>query len=353
VNTHTLSSEAPPTTPPPPQELKGWNWGAFGLTWIWGLAHRTYFALLVFVPLLGWFAVPIVLGLKGNSWAYRNRSWRSIDEFRATQRNWARYALTAWACAAASALILMFVTDRALKSSGAFEGALAHLIADPLVATRVGLPLSTGRVGGDIRVVSGTGSAQLDFPVSGPKGSGHVYVSAARELGLWSIVQLDLVLADGSRLALLHPIADMATPASSTVATDAAASQPSAADAPAQTAPAAEPIRIADAGPLSVRDAPSKPLREAWEQQRPGLGVCFYAAAPSTETRFTLKLRLKPDGKVQRAKLNAAPGALDAHTTECVLRQARSWSFPSPHAGAHVVLAQKLKAQSLAPERRP
>ena len=38
-----------------PPEVKGWNWGAFLLNWIWGIGNSTYIALLMFVPLVNIF----------------------------------------------------------------------------------------------------------------------------------------------------------------------------------------------------------------------------------------------------------------------------------------------------------
>jgi len=38
-----------------PPEIKGWNWGAFLLNWIWGIGNSTYIALLMFVPLVNIF----------------------------------------------------------------------------------------------------------------------------------------------------------------------------------------------------------------------------------------------------------------------------------------------------------
>jgi hypothetical protein len=35
-----------------PNNIKGLNWGAFLLPWIWGPIHRTWWALLAFVPIL-------------------------------------------------------------------------------------------------------------------------------------------------------------------------------------------------------------------------------------------------------------------------------------------------------------
>ncbi len=76
-------------------ELDKWSWGAFFLTWIWGLGNRVYIALLVFVPgvniiMLG------VLGMNGNAWAWRARQWDNIEQFKRSQRKWAIAGLILW-----------------------------------------------------------------------------------------------------------------------------------------------------------------------------------------------------------------------------------------------------------------
>ena len=72
-----------------PEEVKGWNWGAFVLTWIWGICNKVWIALLVFIPVpifgLVW---AIVLGVKGNEWAWRNKKWDNIEHFKSTQGKW-------------------------------------------------------------------------------------------------------------------------------------------------------------------------------------------------------------------------------------------------------------------------
>ena len=112
-----------------PDEIKGWNWGAFFLGWIWGIGNKVWIALLTllllvsFIPityimfdviempygtegptliLYGsfYFIVSIVLGIKGNEWAWTNKKWDSIEHFKRTQRTWGmvgtRLTLTAW-----------------------------------------------------------------------------------------------------------------------------------------------------------------------------------------------------------------------------------------------------------------
>jgi len=72
-----------------PEEVKGWNWGAFALTWIWGIFNQVWLAFLMFIPVpLFGLAWAIVLGIKGNEWAWRNKKWDSIEQFKSTQGNW-------------------------------------------------------------------------------------------------------------------------------------------------------------------------------------------------------------------------------------------------------------------------
>lgn len=73
---------------PIPDEIKGWNWGAFLLPYAWIFTNKTWIGLLVFVPTGGW-VMAFALGAKGNEWAWKSRHWRSIEQFKAHQRGWA------------------------------------------------------------------------------------------------------------------------------------------------------------------------------------------------------------------------------------------------------------------------
>jgi hypothetical protein len=70
-----------------PEEVKGWSWGAFTLTWIWGIGNNVWTALLVFVPVVG-LVMYFVLGLKGREWAWKAKHWDSVEHFKKTQRTW-------------------------------------------------------------------------------------------------------------------------------------------------------------------------------------------------------------------------------------------------------------------------
>jgi hypothetical protein len=75
-----------------PADVRGWNWGAFLLGWIWGIKNRTWVALWTFVPIVG-IPVMFILGAHGSEWAWRNRQWQSVEQFKRTQRRWSWYGL--------------------------------------------------------------------------------------------------------------------------------------------------------------------------------------------------------------------------------------------------------------------
>jgi hypothetical protein len=70
-----------------PEEVKGWSWGGFVLTWIWGVFNGVLISLLCFIPVFG-IVWAFVLGAKGKEWAWRNKKWGSVEQFKNTQRPW-------------------------------------------------------------------------------------------------------------------------------------------------------------------------------------------------------------------------------------------------------------------------
>ena len=85
-------------------QVQGWSWGAFFLNWIWAFAHRlnAWGAGLLIVgflsglfPPLGLlvFAGNIYLGIKGNELAWQQRPFRSVEQFKATERVWMIWGL--------------------------------------------------------------------------------------------------------------------------------------------------------------------------------------------------------------------------------------------------------------------
>ena len=68
------------------------NWGAFILTWIWGIHYKKWVTLLIFPAIL---IPPIALvlqiwfGIVGNKWAWQSKRYKSIQEFHDIQKKWA------------------------------------------------------------------------------------------------------------------------------------------------------------------------------------------------------------------------------------------------------------------------
>ncbi|SHE77265.1 hypothetical protein SAMN05444392_10381 [Seinonella peptonophila] len=93
-----------------PPEAKKWNWGAFLLTWIWGIGNRVWISLFWFVPIIGWFGMPFVLGYKGSSWAWQHKRWKHIYHFQKAQNTWAAVGLLAWLLAIVLGIVLLVVT---------------------------------------------------------------------------------------------------------------------------------------------------------------------------------------------------------------------------------------------------
>ena len=71
-----------------PEEILGWNWGAFLMPWLWMWSNQVWYGLFCFIPQISGF-MAIALGAKGNEWAWKSRRWNSIEQFKAHQRGWA------------------------------------------------------------------------------------------------------------------------------------------------------------------------------------------------------------------------------------------------------------------------
>jgi hypothetical protein len=100
--------------------------------------------------------------------------------------------------------LMLGVFVGALKSSDAYEGALARTRSAPAVIAVLGTPIEAGYfVTGTIHVSGPTGLAELAIPVSGPRGRATVYVEAAKRLGDWHFDHLVVqVERTGARIDL-------------------------------------------------------------------------------------------------------------------------------------------------------
>lgn len=72
-----------------PEEIKGWNWGAFMFNGWWGIGNRTYLPLLCLIPVFNLVWI-FVCGFKGNEWAWQKGDYQDIETFLAVQKTWSR-----------------------------------------------------------------------------------------------------------------------------------------------------------------------------------------------------------------------------------------------------------------------
>lgn len=169
-----------------PPEIKGWNWGAFFLNWIWGIGNSTYIALLMFIPVVN-LVMPFVLGAKGNKWAWQNRVWRDIDHFKQTQRKW---AITGLLLVFILLPLFLLLISNLLKGE-AYELSLAEINSNPEVAELIGTPITPGfLVLGSIETSGPNGKASLQYSISGPKNDAEAYVHAYKEMEKWHLYQI-------------------------------------------------------------------------------------------------------------------------------------------------------------------
>lgn len=98
---------------------------------------------------------------------------------------------------------IVFVAMSALKSSEVYQGALKVVQTHPAAVERLGEPIKDGwLVKGNIKIDGSGGNANFEVPVSGPKNSGTLYVTAVNPDGTWMYQRLDLVVG-GETVSLL------------------------------------------------------------------------------------------------------------------------------------------------------
>jgi hypothetical protein len=125
------------------------------------------------------------------------------------QRNWKWFipaSLSGIALFAGFIALIVTIVFGMMKSSHAYKEALAMARADLHVQEALGSPIKEGLlVMGNINVNGSSGHADLAIPVSGPKGSGTIYVVASKSAaGQWTISRLVVdVKATNERIDLL------------------------------------------------------------------------------------------------------------------------------------------------------
>ncbi len=70
-----------------PNEVKGWNWGAFMFTPFWGLYFKLPLTLLALIPYVN-IVIAFVYAIKGKEMAWKKQPWLSTYEFNHFQNKW-------------------------------------------------------------------------------------------------------------------------------------------------------------------------------------------------------------------------------------------------------------------------
>ncbi|MFW0981767.1 cytochrome c oxidase assembly factor 1 family protein, partial [Vibrio parahaemolyticus] len=187
-----------------PEQIKGWNWGAFAFNWIWGIRFRTYRALLVFVPFVN-IAMLFILGFKGNEWAWKHNQWSSVEEFKNSQRKWSVAAAIMLACGVILAFTFSISMNSSFEESGSTKLALRTLESSDKFQANIGTPYDIDLVQGIIRGYEVSGSADMQYEIEGPKGDGLFEFKAELSESIWRLTCLEITYLPSQELEILAP----------------------------------------------------------------------------------------------------------------------------------------------------
>jgi hypothetical protein len=106
---------------------------------------------------------------------------------------------------AAAVLALVVFVFSVIKRSDVYREAYTRASNDPRVVAALGTPIEKGWwVIGKVNIDNDTGTANIDFPISGPKGNARVHAAASRENDAWSYSTLVVRPAAGGEIDVLH-----------------------------------------------------------------------------------------------------------------------------------------------------
>jgi hypothetical protein len=269
-----------------PAEMAGWswNWGAFFFNWVWGIFNKTYIALLMFVPVVN-IVMPFILGLKGNAWAWRNKTWESYEHFRRVQRKWAVWGVIVFLVSLLAAAGGVFYIFEEVKHSEPYVMAMDRVQVDREALKVLGTPIEPGWWWkGDLSAKEGSGQAALTIPVKGAAQQGVVHVKATQTNQKWKLEQLFLVPAEGGA-----PLDLLKTRRAQPAPVPAAASAELAKATPPDTAPVI-PSSSKDVAPPSAR-ARKEARKASIKKLRPSRKAAADISAVSDHGLFSIHLK--------------------------------------------------------------
>jgi hypothetical protein len=102
--------------------------------------------------------------------------------------------------------LIFTVVMGSMKSSDAYKEAVARARANPNVVEKLGTPIQEGLlVTGNIKVQNSSGDADLEIPISGPKGKAVIHAVATKSAGKWEYSRLTVAMEGQPELDLLGP----------------------------------------------------------------------------------------------------------------------------------------------------
>jgi hypothetical protein len=106
-----------------------------------------------------------------------------------------------------AAMIALFVfVFSVIKRSDVYREAYNRATSDPRVIERLGAPIEKGWwVIGSVHLNNNEGTANIDFPISGPKGKARVHAAASYDGNAWSYSSLTVRPDVGGEIDVLKP----------------------------------------------------------------------------------------------------------------------------------------------------
>lgn len=186
---------------PIPDGVKGWNWGAFLLTWIWGIGNQVWIALLALIPFFG-LIFCFVLGFKGNEWAWKAGNHTDIQKFHSLQRIWGFVGLGLILAIVSLIVTVVILAMSILKSSEPYKAGFGKAQSSAKVKDLLGEPVKDDWYClGEINYENASGKCDLEIPLSGPKGKATLEIEGTKDSSGWHYEKLS-VEKDGQEIDL-------------------------------------------------------------------------------------------------------------------------------------------------------
>lgn len=104
-----------------PEELKGWNWGAAGLSFMWAFYHHVWWCFIGLIPMVNmvWW---IVMGIYGSEWAWKAMPQTSLEDFLATQKKWKPWGIAMFIVTGLVVLAYVAIAMLSLVAMSSLDG---------------------------------------------------------------------------------------------------------------------------------------------------------------------------------------------------------------------------------------